>query len=265
MRVNNKEKMFFSEDLIGFTILCLLKQNRRKFQLTMEKQSQIVFTAMMVMIVQGLLVYALFLQILSEVNNFIPADDQTFQLFLAKFLTTIALHLSIYSEYSSGMNIMKFVNNHPHSFDMDKLAFALGAVQFLFAIVYELCNIIVLFSRVTVYFAISSYVALEILFLMQKMYFNKNILGDRLNLLKDVMLDCNAPRITQRSFNTFFKERSMFHKVARINYKFLRGIYVSVVFYFVPFMFLFIEHDFNKQDTNDAEVMDVTNSTIPTG
>ena len=59
--------MQFTEDLIGFTMLCLLKSNRRKYQLTMEKQSQLVFTAMMVMLVQALMIYALWLQIQSEV------------------------------------------------------------------------------------------------------------------------------------------------------------------------------------------------------
>ena len=212
----------------------------------MEKQSQIVFTAMMVMMVQALLVIALCLQIYSEVGNFIPADDQTFQLFLAKFLTTCALHLNIYPEFSSGMGIMKYVNNHPHLFDMDMLAYSLGSTQFVFAIIYEICNITVLFSRITVYFTIGSYITLEILFLMQKMYFNKNIMMDRSNYLKDVLLDQNAPKITWRDCNNKFQDRSFFHKFARINYCMFRGLYVSVLFYFVPFMFLYMEHDFSQ-------------------
>jgi len=83
---------------------------------------------------------------------------------------------------------MKFVNNHPHLFDMDQLAFVFGMVQFIAAIIYEICNIIVLFSRITVFFAIASYISLEILYLLQKQYYNKIVLGDRMNCLKDVML-----------------------------------------------------------------------------
>jgi hypothetical protein len=38
-----------------------------------------------------------------------------------------------------------------------------------------------------------------------------------------------------------FSERSLFHKFARALYRFMRVIYVSVIFYFVPFLILAIE------------------------
>lgn len=166
----NKEKMYLSHDLIGFTVLCLLKQNRRKYQLSMEKQSQIVFTALVVMVVQSCLIYALGFQIVSEVHNFIPKDDQTFQLFLAKFMTTTALHINIYPEFASGMQIMKYVNNHPFNFDRPRLAFVLGFIQMVFAFIFEFCNIIILFSRATVFQTIASFVTLDVLFRLQTMY-----------------------------------------------------------------------------------------------
>lgn len=39
-----------------------------------------------------------------------------------------------------------------------------------------------------------------------------------------------------------FKNRSLFHKIARVVYKFMRSIYVSVIFYFVPFYIFFGEY-----------------------
>jgi len=125
-------------------------------------------------------------------------------LFLAKFLTTIALHVNIFPEFASGMSIMKYVNNHPFNFDMDKLAFTLGFLQMVFAFVFELCNIIILFSRINVFLTIASFVTLDVLFRLQTMYLNNSIMLDRQNCLKDIMLDENAPKITMRDYKIRF-------------------------------------------------------------
>jgi hypothetical protein len=73
------------------------------------------------------------------------------------------------------------------------------------------------------------------------MYLENSILKDRQYCLKDILLDENAPAITMRNYNIRFEDREPWHKCARIVYKVMRGIYVSVIFYFVPFMFLFME------------------------
>ena len=102
------------------------------------------------------------------------------------------------------MSIMKYVNNHPFNFDMDKLAFTLGFLQMVFAFVFELCNIIILFSRINVFLTIASFVTLDVLFRLQTMYLNNSIMLDRQNCLKDIMLDENAPKITMRDYKIRF-------------------------------------------------------------
>jgi hypothetical protein len=39
-------------------------------------------------------------------------------------------------------------------------------------------------------------------------------------------------------------DRTCFHKVARILYRFLRALYVSVIFYLVPFCVFYIQYKF---------------------
>jgi len=79
------------------------------------------------------------------------------------------------------MNIMKYVNNHPHKFDEDSLAFLLGSIFAIYAFVFEISNLIVLFSRVSVYFAIGAYLTLEVLILLQSFYYNFIIASDITN------------------------------------------------------------------------------------
>ena len=37
----------------------------------------------------------------------------------------------------------------------------------------------------------------------------------------------------------FLRDRNCFHKIARIIYKVFRGLYVSMIFYFIPYLVLF--------------------------
>ena len=69
---------------------------------------------------------------------------------------------------------------------------------------------------------------------LNKIYFES--LGDP--KLKQVM-HCH-PKVQNRGKDMHFGDRSTFHKVARIIYKVNRSLYVSIVFYFVPFFVLFL-------------------------
>jgi len=175
-------------------------------------------------------------------NYFVPQTQSIFELFLAKFATTIAMHLNIYHQYSNSMNIMKYVNNHPYKFDQDSIAFGLGVILLMFSMIFEVCNMVVLFSRSTVYFTIGAYITLEVLICLQTFYYKFVIAGDaNHNRLKDVYNDENQPKITRWNRTIDFNKRSCKHKIFRVWYKIIRGLYVSVIYYFVPFLFLYCQ------------------------
>ena len=112
---------------------------------------------------------------------FVPQQDSTFWLMGAKFGVTIAVHFNIHPFFVNSMNIMKYVNNHPHKFDNDNIAFLLGLIFTLYAFVFEAANLLVLFSRSTVYFAIGAYLTLEVIVLLLTWYFNNIIASDPTN------------------------------------------------------------------------------------
>ena len=51
-----------------------------------------------------------------------------------------------------------------------------------------------------------------------------------------------------------FSERSCFHKFARVLYKFTRSVYVSVIFYFVPFYVLYLNFKFAEVGEGEGPV-----------
>ena len=67
-----------------------------------------------------------------------------------------------------------------------------------------------------------------------KFYFES--LGD--NYLKTV---CHhPPKNVIKGKDIEFMKRTLFHKFARMNYKFQRAVYVSVIYYMVPFVTFYI-------------------------
>ena len=51
-----------------------------------------------------------------------------------------------------------------------------------------------------------------------------------------------------------FSERSCFHKFARVLYKSTRSVYVSVIFYFVPFYVLYLNFKFAEVGEGEGPV-----------
>jgi hypothetical protein len=47
----------------------------------------------------------------------VKKDEDRFRLFCTKVLCTIAVHLNLTPWFQSGLDIMKFVSNHPSKFD----------------------------------------------------------------------------------------------------------------------------------------------------
>lgn len=59
------------------------------------------------------------------------------------------------------------------------------------------------------------------------------------NYLKRVMH--HAPIAEIKGSTIKFSQRSCFHKLARIVYRFLRMVYVGVIFYFIPFSVMWLQ------------------------
>lgn len=85
----------------------------------------------------------------------------------------------------------------------------------------------------TVEHCIIHFVALEVIMEVTKLYFESLI--D--NKLRSVVH--HSPKYDSSLKPTFY-ERSCFHKFGRIIYKMLRAIYVSFIYYFIPYWIILL-------------------------
>jgi hypothetical protein len=111
----------------------------------------------------------------------------------------------------------------------------LGLIQASTALLAEGINLFMLSYQHTVSHCIIHFVALEVIMELSNLYY-ESLLG---NKLKPVLH--KAPKVEKRGKDIKFSERSLFHKVARIIYKSVRCLYVGFIFYFVPYVVLFLQ------------------------
>jgi len=79
------------------------------------------------------------------------------------------------------------------------------------------------------------FVALEIIMEVSNLYF-ESLMNNKLKVIMH-----HPPKLETRGDDIKFMERSRFHKVARMIYKFIRALYVCFVFYFVPFVVIYLQ------------------------
>ena len=89
--------------------------------------------------------------------------NTVFEVFLSKFLVSIALHLYVYPNFVVGLDIMKYVNNHSFEFDAPFTAYVLGLFFLIQAFLYEFSIVFILFSRTDVYSTLGAYLSVTVL------------------------------------------------------------------------------------------------------
>lgn len=101
------------------------------------------------------------------------------------------------------------------------------------AVYCEFINLQILTFQKTVENSIIHFVALHVIMELPIMYF-ESLLD---NPLKEIMH--HHPHRIHRGKEIKFRDRPIFHKLARILYKVMRALYVALIFYFVPYLVIF--------------------------
>jgi len=194
------------------------------------------------MLFQTILVICLSSEMADKFTGYSMPPETEFRLFLSKFVITIAVHLNISPVIQQGLDIIRYVNNHPEKFDQPWICYFLGLTILSFSFLFEYLNILNLYSKSSVYYTLGSYFSMSIIVYLQKMYYNTKIASDHTMKLKDVFNDENLPKITWKSSKEgSWASRSFFNKVGRFIFKLIKGFYVSYIFYFLPFTFLLVQ------------------------
>ena len=148
---------------------------------------------------------------------------------IVRFLCTVLLHIQLEGEIRTALGMIKYFNNHPENFAKGTYApFYIALMQLLGCIIAELLNIWLVCREDSVKDTLMNYIALGVIAEIDDIYGN-SIQNDKLKDLIDCKIEVTNTwsSVTERSYGAW---------TVRTIYKVLRFFYISVYFYFMPFM-----------------------------
>ena len=197
--------------------------------------------------IQLCLVFIVFLTILdddpAEGGGFTIKMPSTMSVLAARFVCSIMMHLQVVSDEQQGMNLMKYMVNHPEEFSAPRLAFVVGFLQFFVGFMTELCCIIFLGSLDNAIGVIIRFIALGSIAKVDNFYadalpsissFKQPVKGEPVKFkAKHCYRDCRRDSPKKEDC----KQKGHSHYgLARITYKLLRMFYASFAYYFMPYV-----------------------------
>jgi uncharacterized membrane protein len=106
-----KKTLEFEEDFTMMTVLGYLKENKDKWLLGPMKQSQMLYSCILVQTVVIMMLTCMLYAINTNENcDYTPNVAHSFAVWIVKFPCAVALHFFLYPEVANGMAVMKFAN-----------------------------------------------------------------------------------------------------------------------------------------------------------
>lgn len=161
-------------------------------------------------------------------------------LYFAKFLTCITIHIVGLRYFNAGLAVMKYTSNHPEKFENPNICYVLALLRVVNFLVIETTNFFILESKPTVPLALGAFVT-EAAVILFPNYYQEEIIGfSNKEKLRECLYPENAPPIEWNNRDHAFGERTFVGKIQRLLYKLLRMFYVVFLYYFEVNIYLIL-------------------------
>ena len=174
----------------------------------------------------------------------------------ARFICTILMHLIVEFDIRQGISMLKYVSNHRDDFINPKIAYSIGVMQFTGGLAAEVLCIIYLTSITNCMDTVTKFMALASISKVDDWY--SAALAGSYPLKKKASLPFVNTRknLSEREDQTY---KDVMFYVTRFIYKFVRLIYASYIFYFMPFTCIIIPY---LTMGNDNEAISLNGKTM---
>ena len=112
-------------------------------------------------------------------------------LHVSKVATLILMHICIFKESKRGLKLIHYIGKNEEKFNMPVMAYLMGIIQTSSCFAFEIVNIIILFTRPCIRLVLACYVNVEIIYVVNKRYYENVIEADEDDNLKQVFDECN--------------------------------------------------------------------------
>lgn len=235
MKTVNKIKVQFDADVYSLSALCFWREHVETFRVSKQVLAQRVYMMIFIFLIQFAMIFCMTVNLFRDNSEFKWGADDYWYVFFARFTCAVALHIKITPIARKGIKLFNFCNNQAEYFTNESIPAACGLLQVVTSFAAELLNVTMLLGRHTVEKCIIDFVALVIVVDITQLYFSVMSSGSQGGL--DFKTFVSTPVIKRNmSSEMKFSDRSCCQKIYRVLYKINRAIFVSVFFYFMPFM-----------------------------
>lgn len=218
--------------------------------------------AMMTFVLQLILMIEIFLQLLgadAERKFFVYELNYTLIIY-ARFVCAVILHLSLMDDVYFGMQMMKYALNHTYMFNSWGTAYFLGLQQALICTIVEIGNLAIILVSIYPVEIVLNFISVAIVSEFDSYVYNsmrneacKTLLEEKVNEHVFKFRHTTSKRCEKNEASTIkdefgvyrplkitFQSRDCCNKCWYIVYKLYRCWFVSLYFYFMPFLVIIL-------------------------
>ena len=233
--VESKDKeLDFDDDTYTMAFRALNWGCMKQMGLNNQEVQDAFQSAVFVFLIQMVLITILAAIIVSNSEGFYIILPPSINVLGARFVCSILMHLQVEGDMRQGLQMMKYATNHPKNFSNPFYAFFVAFMQSIGGLASEIFCIIFLCSLVDPINIIIRFVAFASIGKVDNFYAAALSPDHKLKKGTDPIVITNYRRELDQ------QERKCSNYSARFIYKTIRICYSSVIFYFLPYMALFI-------------------------
>lgn len=174
--------------------------------------------------------------IINGLEGFAIVLPPTLPVMGARFVCSILMHLQVEGDMRQGLVMMKYAINHPKEFSNPFYAFFVALMQSMGGLASEICCIVFLCSLTDPINIIIRFVAFASIGKIDNFYYaalpGDNKLKQNESLCGDIEIVNHRREVTEKRAVSFY--------IGRFIFKSIRLLYASFIFYFLPYLAIFI-------------------------
>lgn len=95
--------------------MCYTQKKKDQYSLGVEQITIASYKALLMIICQVVLLFCMIKEIMEQLESYMP-NTTSIEIYIAKFVTSVAMHLFVFREFERGFRMMKFAMNNPDAF-----------------------------------------------------------------------------------------------------------------------------------------------------
>ena len=201
--------------------------NQVRYQITQEQGNQYVSNCLFIFFLQVILSILVGLQIFSKDFEFTMGD---YSVFISRFICALMLHMRLEIEVRQSLNMIRYLINHSAQFTSTMVPFLVAHMQLFASLLTEIINICLICGQKTIMDSIINFIALGAISEIDNYY------AVSLNHLPIKKAAEEPYPFMKRLYYLRLSKMSCQQILLRSIYKFYRVVYVSLYFYFTPYI-----------------------------